>query len=498
MIDNIMNVLFPVVSGEITKTEPGAQENTNPNGSNFGQVLSILMAQMGLIAIPVQQDGNTSLSETEIHSDAQVNNVSSFITNPNNIELPSTIEGTVTQELVQLPDSGIEIDSITGQEDVQNKSLPVVDTDAKQDNPIIYECQDELLLQLGTNIEQRIAKVQSGQPKTKQSGVGIKTLTSLNSSQKGNSSIGSENVITPMDTEQMGKIETVELPQITEKLHIKNIGLSTILNPEEQQEQVLLKSGQVSNDKNIQNGVMGTPSNTQQKYTDILADLKHDLPENMDVEMKGNIFSKVPETKLISNSGEQTNSSSQHKSDLPNSNPQLGIFTEKYMKIGSEGASAKTPSVIPAESKDVVATLSSLRAVLTEQIKFAVRSETKTITVRLEPESLGLMEVKVQEYSGKIGIQLTTSNNEVHKILTQGLPQLREALKQEGIFVKDVQVISTGTASLMLNQDFSSHSFSRELHIEPVLSHFNSNTQQITEEIKPLTDYHNGTLSLWV
>lgn len=498
MIDSIMNALFPVVPGEIQGTDTGTRENPNSDGSDFGQVLSILMAQMGLAAMPLQQNGNSSVIEAEVHSEAQVENISPVIINSMSAELPSNVTAEIAEEIIQLHDLDVELNAAIGQENMQAKNATLVEADVKQDIPITPEMRDKLPLQLGTDLAQGIGKEQSEQPVIEQMDVVIKNSAHLNSSQKENPPVDGQKLITPADIVQISKVETVELSQMQDKLHIKNIELSAIVEPEEQQKLGLLKLGQVANDKNVQSNAVETQSNTQQKYIDVLADIKHYLSNNGSVEPRENILSKVLEARLISDSGEQSNSSSQHKSDLPNTNPQIGILSEKSMKIGNEGVSDKTLSIITAEPKEVIANLSSLRSVLTEQIKFAVRSETKTITIRLEPESLGLMEVKVQENSGKIGIQLTTSNNDVHKILTQGLPQLREVLKQEGIFVKDVQVISTGTASLMLNQDFNSHSFSKEVQIEPTLYYSNRDSQQTVEETKPISDYHNGTLSLWV
>lgn len=520
MIDSVMNTLFPVVSGETSITETSTRENPNSNGSDFGQVLSLLMAQMGLTAIPFQQDSNNSVMEAEVHSEAQPENISPIMANPIDTELPSNVTGGIAEEIIQLPASDIECNSTVEQKNEQAKDLTLVKPEVKQDITATPETQDDLLLQIGkeakldvyskpeiqenlllqigTDLGQKIAEVPLELTSIEPTDVIIKNSAQLNSSQKENLSADSQKIIIPADLAQISEVMTASLSQIQDKLHIKNMEISTLVNPEEQQKLGLLKLGQISNDKNIQSGAVETQTNTQQKYMDIWADIKHYLSDNANGNHQDNLLSKVLETRLISNSGEQNNSNSQHKSDLPNSNPQLGILSEKSLKIGNEGVSDKTLSIAPSEPKEVVANLSSLRSVLAEQIKFAVRSETKTITIRLEPESLGLMEVKVQEHSGNIGIQLTTSNNDVHKVLSQGLPQLREVLKQEGIFVKDVQVVSTGTASLMLNQDFNSHSFSREVQIEPTSYHINRDSQQTVEETKPISDYHNGTLSLWV
>lgn len=498
MIDNIMNMLFPMVSGEISVTDTPTRESPNSNESDFAQVLSILMTQMGLTTMPLPQDGNSPVLETEVRSEEQTENVPSVITNSISTELSSNVASEIAEEIVQLPDSGVGLDSTVEQGNTQIKNPTFVEIDVKEDVTIPSEIQNKLLLQIETDLEQKIAKVNSEAPLVEQANTVIKNSVQLNPSQKESSSIDSQKVVIPADIVQTVNVEIVELPQIQDKLHIKNVELSSVTNPEQQSKIGLLKLGQISNGKDIQSDTVETQSNTQQKYVDILTDIKHYLSDNTNIESRENILSKVLETRLISNSGEQNNSNPQHKSDLPNSNSQLGIPLEKYLKIGNEGVPDKTISATPAEPKEVVATLSSLRSIITEQIRFAVRSETKTITIRLEPESLGMMEVKVQEHSGKVGIQLTTSSNEVHKVLTQGLPQLREVLKQEGILVKDVQVVSTGTASLMLNQDFNSHSFSKDVQIEPTLYHLNRSSQQTVEETKPISDYHNGTLSLWV
>ncbi len=291
-------------------------------------------------------------------------------------------------------------------------------------------------------------------------------------------------------------MESVELTQIQDTLHIKNIELSKVL-PQKESELILLQLGKVPQEISTQS-YADIENHAQQKLMDTVISIEQYLPESLDVETQEDVLRKILEMKLVSNSGDKNNTGSERKSDLSNLNSQLGITSMKIVKTKNEEMPNNITSTLAIEPKEVVPNLTSLRSVLTEQIRLAVKSEIKTITVKLEPESLGAMEIKIQEHSGKIGIQLATSNGDVHKVLSHGLPQLREVLKQEGIPVKEIQIVSTGTANLMLNQNLNPNFFSKEIQVEPVLYHFNKDTPQTVEETKPISSYHTGVLNLWV
>ncbi len=60
MIDIIMNVLMPSVSGDMQSQNISPSEKNAPNGDDFGQLLGIVMAQMGFPGITFPQNSMDS------------------------------------------------------------------------------------------------------------------------------------------------------------------------------------------------------------------------------------------------------------------------------------------------------------------------------------------------------------------------------------------------------------------------------------------------------
>ncbi len=305
-----------------------------------------------------------------------------------------------------------------------------------------------------------------------------------------------------------------------DKLDVKNIKSPTSALPESIQSVDILDVDKVLQKGNEQTFLShSTLGTTARKITQI--DVEGDSADNAVIDINRELMKLIPtkekiplevaksetvkndipkviETQLLTVSENRGSSRHGKESDLFETNLQLGTANAKSIKPEIEISVPKSLPITHNEPNEFVTRLSSLKSVIPEQIRFAVQYGVKTITIKLEPETLGMMEIKVHEHAGNVGIQLTATNNEVHNILSQSLPQLKEVLRQEGIFVKDIQVFSNGTTNLMFNQNFHSQSFPKDNHAGVDTYHFNFDNHPVVEEAKTQHSYHNGTLSLWV
>lgn len=508
MIDVIMNVLFPSVGGKVSKIESMMQDQTTSNECNFEQVLSIFMAQMGLYVTPLLQN-----LENSVPNDREGMNIQSmqsesspfFISDMKNESLLSNtliVDGSNTEQNIStsLPmtesvSESLPISNMGGtMSDMETKKLMLSEIIQGQ------EISNNEGMQKGTLLPLSVDSGGKELSSKEQPEIFFPDRGKLNLLYERNL-FKNENgmkIQTLADIIRADEIQNGGLTSVQDKLHIKSVQLSTALSSGEWEESNLIKPGQIFQDRGSQKNSMELLTNSPQKFVELLVDTKQDLAKNVDIGTKGNVLGRVLETEWIYPPGEQSGRNAEQKPNLPDTNSQLVIPAVKSIQSGNEEIPTKTISISITEPKEVMATLTSLRSIVSEQIKLALKSETKIITIKLEPESLGALEVKVQEHSGKIGVELTTSNNDVHKVLSQSVPQLRESLKQEGILVKNIQVISSGTANLMLNQDFHPHTFSREMQVEPISSTLSKDSQPIVEENKPIHSYHDGTLNLWV
>lgn len=500
-----MNILFPSVGGEVSKIGPMIQDQTTSNEGDFEQILSIFMAQMGLYIKPLLQNLENPIPNDGEGMDVQSKSSPSFVSDMKNESLLSNtpiVDGSNTEQNIStsLPIT----ESVSESFPISNIGVIMSDIETKKLmlSEIIQgqEISNNAGMQKGTLLPLSVDSVGKELTSKEQPEISSPDKGKLNLLYERNLSKNENGtrIQTLADIIRAVEIQNSGLTSIQDKLHIKSIQLSTVLSSEESDGVNSIKPGEISQNNGSQENSMDLQTNSPQKFIGLLTDMKRDLSKSIVMGTKEDMLAQVLKTEWLSSHGEQNGRNAEDKSNLPNADPQLEILPVKSIKPGNEGSLIKTVSVSTAEPKEIIATLSSLRSIVSEQIKFALRSETKTIIVKLEPGSLGTLEVKVQENSGKIGIQLTTPNNDVHKVLSQSLPQLKEILKQEGILVKDVQITFSGTANLMLNQDFHSHTFSREIQVEPIPYTISKDSQPIIEENKPINSYHNGTLNLWV
>jgi flagellar hook-length control protein FliK len=89
-------------------------------------------------------------------------------------------------------------------------------------------------------------------------------------------------------------------------------------------------------------------------------------------------------------------------------------------------------------------TLADAAETALRNIRYAARNGEQRITIRLVPESLGEMHIEVHSTKDSLTVRLVTENAMVREVMESSAHQLREALKQEGIDVRNITVTDDG------------------------------------------------------
>ncbi len=133
-----------------------------------------------------------------------------------------------------------------------------------------------------------------------------------------------------------------------------------------------------------------------------------------------------------------------------------------------------------------------------DSIQLLRDGEIKSILVRLKPESLGEVNIKVSHVQGDIAIRLSTSSQDVQKLLLGNVQQLKDFLKQDGVAVQEIQVVYSGVWSEMANlhsgMRFQSSSADGSLYPEVVIG---NKTEQETHQLSSVQEtYYSGNINL--
>jgi flagellar hook-length control protein FliK len=118
--------------------------------------------------------------------------------------------------------------------------------------------------------------------------------------------------------------------------------------------------------------------------------------------------------------------------------------------LNASGVEVKSTSV---SSTEVVA---QLGGPILETVNTIPPKQIRSIRIRLKPEELGQVEVQLsRDAAGKVSAQMLVERENARQVLSQTLPQLRQALEQAGIVVDQLQVSSESSsfAGNARNQD---------------------------------------------
>ncbi len=115
--------------------------------------------------------------------------------------------------------------------------------------------------------------------------------------------------------------------------------------------------------------------------------------------------------------------------------------------LKAEGAGAKAaPSAFRAELNERI-----MEQVI-EKATLSVNGERREVSLRLEPDSLGVVRVHLRLEEGTLSARLMAQSHAVKEALEQGFPRLKEALADQGLTLADLRVdVGDGRGSSMLS-----------------------------------------------
>src|SRR5581483_4428243 len=113
-------------------------------------------------------------------------------------------------------------------------------------------------------------------------------------------------------------------------------------------------------------------------------------------------------------------------------------------KIDASGVHNLTTNISSAASKDLAGPVQSKESVsatqVIDQLTANVKPTTTELKLVLNPENLGLLQLKISSANGHIAASITASSDAVRQALEHNLPQLHAALAEQGLKVSHVSV----------------------------------------------------------
>lgn len=144
----------------------------------------------------------------------------------------------------------------------------------------------------------------------------------------------------------------------------------------------------------------------------------------------------------------------------------------------------QTITVTHTMNLSMPANLSQWQASLTEQIVMLTRQDIQTAEIKLHPQELGSLHIKLAMHDDNMQLHMMTAHAVVKGVLESALPFLRTSLEEQGITlqqadVSDFSMMNDSQNSAMFNQAKS--------HRQAALASSETNEQVVTVEQSPLS-----------
>lgn len=124
-------------------------------------------------------------------------------------------------------------------------------------------------------------------------------------------------------------------------------------------------------------------------------------------------------------------------------------------------------------------------------------SGTQELTMKLTPEDLGEVSIKLVKTGGAITVSIVAQNEATQKLLQERLPMLVSSLQATNSEVKDVQIVAPNqNATGFMNSFNLSDSNSQSQYNARQTQNFTASALTPTEEIEEIKEYH-GEAKLW-
>lgn len=339
---------------------------------------------------------------------------------PENVKI-STINSVISEDLLQ--------------ETVPKSVLP------KQE---IESTENAITVEQSLNLEKTIT-TETSKPETTVND--LKLDTGVSSIEKSKNMPGVAKLDAPLETLDTVKLETSILK--SGSIQVPNLGETTKadLDSTQKLEQVILNKLDTTTKLAIKPPV--DASLLQQKIILEQQPAEFKVAES-ETELPQTTAAPVVETLAIGTQTANTNTGS----NLDFAQSSVGGTVEKNTEISSATSDFKTSLDTALPNSSVELTEDKLRTArqLVENVRLLQKAGNTEMMIRLKPEHLGEMVLKISIVNGSVNANFHTNNAEARGILEAAMPQLRQELSHSGFKVHDVGVYA-GLGEFMSKKD---------------------------------------------
>ena len=197
------------------------------------------------------------------------------------------------------------------------------------------------------------------------------------------------------------------------------------------------------------------------------------------------------ETSVVNTVLEQSINDNQSDSNITNSHQESTLLTTV---VNSQIPSPSSPSVAIAQlnmTLPMPMDIAKWQASLNEQISLITRQGIQNAEIKLHPEELGSLHIKLAMIDEKMDLHMTVAHNVVKSVLELALPQLRTSLEEQGITLQQTNI----SDSSMMDDSKQSTSYRQKQQFEPEL--FLDDEKQAKQESSHNTDVIQSGLSIF-
>lgn len=197
------------------------------------------------------------------------------------------------------------------------------------------------------------------------------------------------------------------------------------------------------------------------------------------------------ETSVVNTVLEQSINDNHSDSNITNSHQESTLLTTV---VNSQVPSPSSPSIAVAQlnmTLPMPMDIAKWQASLNEQISLITRQGIQNAEIKLHPEELGSLHIKLAMIDEKMDLHMTVAHNVVKSVLELALPQLRTSLEEQGITLQQTNI----SDSSMMDDSKQSASYRQKQQFEPEL--FLDDEKQAKQESSHNTDVIQSGLSIF-
>ena len=308
-------------------------------------------------------------------------------------------------------------------------------------------------------------------------------------------------------TEQIEQIEQIDNNKPLLETNLKKIDRLLEVNPSEADKQLIDIDRDIAFD-NKASEILTSINNSEQLITKKNEHNDNNLLPTKNIEHQTtkstNLFETVKteqisqeshpkniETSVVNTVLEQSINDNHSDSNITNSHQESTLLTTV---VNSQIPSPSSPSVAVAQlnlTLPMPMDIAKWQASLNEQISLITRQGIQNAEIKLHPEELGSLHIKLAMIDEKMDLHMTVAHNVVKSVLELALPQLRTSLEEQGITLQQTNI----SDSSMMDDSKQSTSYRQKQQFEPEL--FWDDEKQAEQQSSHNTDVIQSGLSIF-